>query len=114
MRRRITVLGIGITGCILLLLIMPGLVKARSGPAGNACINNLRRIDGAKQTWALEHFGTNSHMNAAKIYPSWNNIQPYLGRGPKGSLPTCPNGGKYTIGNLEEAPKCSVPGHVIK
>jgi len=33
----------------------------RTSPA-NACINNLRQIDAAKQEWALEHHATNGEI----------------------------------------------------
>ena len=76
----------------------------RGGDPRNACINNLRQIDGAKQQWALE---THAPSNAV---PTWNNIQPYLGRG---TLPVCPAGGSYTIGPLTNASTCTIKGHVL-
>ena len=75
--------------------------------AKDECINNLRQIDGAKQTWALE---MGKHVGDI---PSWSDIRPYLGRGTNGPIPKCPSGGTYTIGTVETAPKCSVAGHVV-
>jgi hypothetical protein len=67
----------------------------------HACINNLRRIDGAKQEWALvEHKATNDT-------PAWSDIEPLL-RQPR---PVCPAGGVYTLGQVWEVPKCSLKGH---
>jgi hypothetical protein len=78
-----------------------------SGPTSkNTCINNLRQIDGAKEQWALEHGKTNSDI------PTWADIKPYFGR-PGIDLPTCPSGGKYTLGAMSNLPTCSVPGHVL-
>lgn len=74
----------------------------------NACINNLRQIDGAKCQWALEHKAPSNAI------PTWSNIQPYLGRGTGGTLPACPQGGVYTIGPLTEAPTCSIKGHTLE
>jgi hypothetical protein len=75
----------------------------------NACINNLRQIDGAKGTWALE---AKPPTNAT---PTWDDLKPYLGSGTNvGMLPKCPSGGVYTIGNLQTAPTCSVKGHVLE
>ena len=39
---------------LLAAIAIPNFVKARSTSQMNACINNLRQIDGAKQQWALE------------------------------------------------------------
>lgn len=73
----------------------------------NACINNLRLIDSAKQQWALEYKKT------ATDVPTWDDLRPYLGHGPNGELPTCPGGGTYTIGAVNEKPQCSVQGHAL-
>ncbi len=35
-------------------IAIPTFIKARKTAQGNACINNLRQIDGAIQQWALE------------------------------------------------------------
>ena len=60
---------------LLAAIAIPNFVKARETARKNTCINNLRLIDGAKQTWALE-------ANAAPAStPTEANIAPYLGRG---------------------------------
>jgi hypothetical protein len=73
----------------------------------NACINNLRLYDAAKQQWALEQRKT------ANDTPTMNDLQPYLGHGTNGEMPSCPDGGVYTIGTVGEKPVCSIPGHVL-
>jgi len=75
--------------------------------AQNACINNLRLFDSAKQQWALEN------RKQTTDTPTLDNLRPYLGRGPNGEMPTCPSGGSYTVGTVGEPPKCSIPGHVL-
>jgi len=40
---------------IIVVVTIPNLVRARSCPCMNACINNLRQMDGAVQQWALEN-----------------------------------------------------------
>jgi RNA polymerase sigma factor (sigma-70 family) len=75
--------------------------------AQNACINNLRLFDAAKQQWALEF------AKQATDTPVTKDLQPYLGRGPNGEMPTCPDGGVYTIGAVNEKPTCSAPGHAL-
>jgi hypothetical protein len=80
-----------------------------SAPASkvNACINNLRLIDSAKQQWALEARKTNTDT------PTEDDLRPYLGRGAKGEMPSCPDGGAYTFGAVGEKPTCSVQGHAL-
>jgi cell division protein FtsB len=75
--------------------------------AQNACVNNLRLIDSAKQQWALEH------QKQAADTPAWSDLQPYIGRGTNGELPACPSGGTYVIGAVGEKPQCNVATHVL-
>jgi hypothetical protein len=70
----------------------------------NACINNLRQIDGAKQQWALENNKT------AAATPSPQDIAPYLNGN---QLPVCPAGGQYTLGIVSKPPVCSIAGHAF-
>ncbi len=81
--------------------------RAQAENPMNACINNLRLIDSAKQQWALEQRKTGADT------PTWDDLRPYIGRGPQGELPACPSGGTYTIGTVAEKPICSVAGHVL-
>jgi hypothetical protein len=64
-------------------------------------------MDAAKQQWALEYRKQTSDT------PAMSDLQPYLGRGPNGELPVCPDGGVHTSGNVGEKPTCSIPGHVL-
>ena len=68
----------------------------------NACINNLRQIDAAKQQWALE-----KNKTAAAV-PAAQDLLPYF---TDGNFPVCPAGGAYTINAVGDLPSCSVPGH---
>lgn len=70
----------------------------------NACINNLRLIDGAKQQWALEK------NQPGDAVPTARDLLPYL---KDGVFPTCPAGGTYYINSVEALPTCSVAGHVL-
>jgi hypothetical protein len=70
----------------------------------NACINNLRQIDAAKQQWALEK---NKPANAI---PTAQDLLPYF---KDGIFPACPSGGTYVLNAVGELPSCSVPGHVL-
>lgn len=70
----------------------------------NACINNLRLIDGAKQQWALEK------NQPGDAVPTARDLLPYL---KDGVFPACPAGGTYYINSVEALPTCSVAGHVL-
>src|SRR5262245_47616400 len=61
-------------------IAVPNFVRARSRAQTDACLNNLRQIDAAKQQWALENGKTPTDT------PQWTGaadtaIQPYMGRG---------------------------------
>ena len=97
---------------LLAAIAIPNFVRARNTSQANACINNLRLIDGAKQQWALEN------NQAPDAEPSEAHITPYLGRNADGRFPSCPAQGVYTIGAVNVKPTCSlgdsvVPPHVL-
>ena len=85
---------------LLAAIAIPNFVRARQTSQTNACINNLRIIDAAKQQWALET------GQATTATPSSSNIVPYLGR--SGSImPTCPiAAATYNILALTAVPTC--------
>ncbi len=93
---------------LLAAIAIPNFVRARTTAQQNACINNLRQIDGAKQQWALEHQATSSTS------PQDTDIQPYMGRGSSGTLPFCPADStknfdnSYTKGDCQTAPLCKI------
>jgi prepilin-type N-terminal cleavage/methylation domain-containing protein len=95
---------------LLAAIAIPNFVKARATAQQNACINNLRQIDAAKQQWALEK------GQPSTASPGEAEIQPYLGRGSGGSLTSvlCPIdtaktfATSYTIGNMTTAPVCQI------
>jgi chromosome segregation ATPase len=78
--------------------------QAKLAANANACINNLRQIDAAKQQWALDKEKT------ADAVPTAQDLLPYL---KDGIFPVCPDGGNYTINAVGELPTCSIQGHVL-
>ena len=68
----------------------------------NACINNLRQLDGAKQQWAIEN-----KMSSNSV-PRWEDVLPYLKQ-----KPVCPKQGTYTLNSVAENPQCSVAEHKL-
>ncbi len=85
-------------------IAIPNFVKARQTAQKNACVNNLRQIQGAKQMWALE----NKKLDTDK--PQESEIAEYL---PNKHLPVCPAGGTYTFNAVSEKPECSISGHAL-
>ena len=69
------------------------------------CIGNLKAMDGAKATWALEFKKRSEAVPTdAELFGATNYIR---------EKPACPGGGRYTLGNLAKKPRCSIPGHTI-
>jgi len=97
---------------LMMAIAIPNFVKARATSQANACINNLRQIDAAKNEWALE----NNKTNGTPVTVA--DIKPFIKLDASGNLPKCPAGGTYTIGVIGEPPTCSLgttvtPAHVL-
>jgi prepilin-type N-terminal cleavage/methylation domain-containing protein len=92
---------------LLAAIAIPNFVRARTTSQVNACINNLRQIDSAKQQWLLEA-GNAAPLDIASL-------QPFLGRGAAGAWPVCPltQADTYTIGAADARPTCTGPNHVL-
>src|SRR5262245_11642802 len=88
---------------LLAAIAIPNFVKARTTAQKNACINNLRQIDGAKEQWALEK------KKSAGSSSVDTEINEYI----KGGSPKCPAGGSYTYGNVDANPTCNIDGHSL-
>ena len=79
--------------------VLPAFIRARTTPAMNACVNNLRMLDGAKQQWALKN------RRAKGDGVIWDDIKPYI------TTPMiCSRGGTYILGRVGELPRCSTGG----
>ena len=90
---------------LLAAIAIPNFVKARTASQKNACIANLKQIDGAKATWALEQKKTNTDSpGTTDLYGSSNYIR---------DQPTCPGGGAYTLSDVQTKPTCNVAGHTL-
>lgn len=86
-------------------ILLPTLAKAKQKAQTVTCVNNLRQIDLAKQTWAREQ------KKEANDLPTISDLAPHL---PNNNFPTCPAGGVYTINSVSTAPECSNPKHVLQ
>lgn len=82
---------------LLAAIAIPNFVKARATAQKNACIANLKQIQGSKQVWAIDDNKTGADT------PAWNNLVPdYIKK-----QPGCPAGGTYTIDIVDNEPTCS-------
>src|SRR3569833_825273 len=88
---------------LLAAIAIPNFVKARGTAQKNACINNLRQIDGAKEEWALEAKQKSGATTDDAAVNSYIN----------GGAPSCPGGGKYTYNPVDTPPTCVVAGHTM-
>ena len=90
---------------LLAAIAIPNLIKARSTSQKNACINNLRQIDGAKHTWSIELKKDGSASpSATDLYGTTLYIK---------DAPSCPAAGTYTINTVDTKPSCSIAGHTL-
>lgn len=89
---------------LLAAIAVPAFARARSISQKNACLNNLRLIDSAKEQFALDN------NKDADTVPDEDDLVKYL----KNNLaPKCPAGGDYTMNSISTNPSCSVEGHVL-
>lgn len=98
---------------LLAAIAIPNFVKARTTAQTNACINNLRQIDGAKEQWALEN------RAAEDATPTAANVQEYIKGGANVVCPAAGAAGtfdtSYTVNNLQTPPVCLIDAadHVL-
>jgi prepilin-type N-terminal cleavage/methylation domain-containing protein len=90
---------------LLAAIAIPNFIKARETSQTNACIENLRQIDSAKQQWAIEEKKTSTDTPAAA------DLDDYV-KGGYASL-ECPASGTYTINDMSNNPTCTVANHVL-
>jgi prepilin-type N-terminal cleavage/methylation domain-containing protein len=94
---------------LLAAIAIPNFVKARTAAQKNACINNLRQIDGAKEQLALENkLAPNAAVATSDLYGTDKYIR---------ERPTCPtDNSNYTEGNVGSRPTCgnaAALGHAL-
>jgi prepilin-type N-terminal cleavage/methylation domain-containing protein len=90
---------------LLAAIAIPNFIKARESSQKNACIANLKQMDGAKNAWALEHKKVSSHVpNDTDLFGATLYIR---------EKPGCPADGAYTLAAVSAKPTCSISGHSI-
>ena len=92
---------------LLAAIAIPNFVKARTTAQVNACIANLKQLDGALQQFALE----NKKAASDPYTLASPGVLDYL----KGSAsPVCQSGGGYTAGaSISISPSCNIAGHTL-
>ncbi len=92
---------------LLAAIAIPNLIKARVTSQKNSCISNMKQIEGAKHTWAIENKKASSDTpTTSDLYGAAAYIR---------DEPTCPGGGTYTIGQVSSKISCSLAaaGHTL-
>lgn len=98
---------------LLAAIAIPNFIKARQVSQKNACIANLKQIDGAINTWALENNKSNGDDPNGFLTDIFGPTQ-YIK-----TTPVCPANGAYTylvVGSTEGHVNCSLSateGHTL-
>src|SRR6266403_4265416 len=97
---------------LLAAIAIPNFVRARTTSQANACINNLRQMDGAVQQFALE-----TKLASSSTY-ALTDLKPYIKLDSNSNLPSCPANGTYTAGaTVTNQPLCNLssasPAHKL-
>jgi prepilin-type N-terminal cleavage/methylation domain-containing protein len=92
---------------IIIAIAGPTWIRQREISQLRVCQENLTKINGAKQQWALE---TNQSASAT---PAWTDLVNPDGSGYLKRQPVCPANGTYTLGIVDEPATCSIsdPDH---
>jgi general secretion pathway protein G len=85
---------------LLAAIAIPNFVKARTASQKNACIANLKQMDGAKASWALEQKKNNADSpDDTDLFGATQYIR---------DKPSCPGGGTYNILRVDAKVTCSL------
>jgi prepilin-type N-terminal cleavage/methylation domain-containing protein len=90
---------------LLAVIAIPNFIKHRLYAQKQVCIQNLSKIESAKQQWGLENGKTNGDTPATSDLcgPTL-----YLKE-----APVCPAGGTYSLNAIGLSANCSTTGHTL-
>ena len=80
---------------------VPNILRARYTAQKNACIANLKQIEGAIQQWGMEN------KKSAGTTVVTTDVIPYL---KSNVMPQEPTGGSYEVSTIDAPPTCSQSG----
>lgn len=92
---------VGIIG-VILAIAAPTWMQQRLISRWRACQENLSKIDGAKEQWAMER------NEPASASPAWTDLVQADGGGYLKKQPVCPGGGEYRINSVSVAASCTI------
>ena len=85
---------------LLAAIAIPNFVKARTASQKNACIANLKQMDGAKASWALEQKKNNADTpDDTDLFGATQYIR---------DKPGCPGGGTYNLLAVDRKVTCNL------
>lgn len=88
---------------LLAAIAIPNFIKAREASQRNACIANMKQIEGAKATWALEQKKVNTDTPAdTDLFGPTLYIR---------EKPGCPAGGDYVMTAVQTKQTCPTVGN---
>ncbi len=86
---------------VIMAIAIPNIMHAREAAAARSCVANLRRIDQAKEQYAME----SGKRTGDSV--EWSDLVPVYIK----SRPACPLAPTYTLGAIGENPTCPVVDH---
>ena len=90
---------------LLAAIAIPNFIKARQASQKAACIANLKTMDGAKATWALEQKKNNADVPTdGDLFGATTYIR---------EKPGCPANGTYSLNQVDAKPTCTVTDHAF-
>ena len=91
---------------LLAAIAIPNFVKARAASQTNACIANLKQLEGAQANYALE---AKLSATAAVTLGDLCGTGKFIAR-----TPVCPGGGAaYGVTAVNATPTCNIAGHAL-
>jgi prepilin-type N-terminal cleavage/methylation domain-containing protein len=91
---------------LLAAIAIPNFVKARTTAQTNACIANLKQIDGAMEQYALE--GKLAAGASCTLTAISGDSTKFIK-----VTPVCPASGTYAVTAIGTTPTCTISGHTL-
>ena len=88
---------------LLVALAIPNFLKSRTQARKQVCIENLSKIESAKQLWGLER---NKREGDTPVDSDMIGDDAYIKK-----MPNCPAGGTYAFNAIGEVATCNITGH---